>query len=70
MTPSTAIGIAIAVIVLASVVPTAFDSFYAADTANWTIDGEEDSKTVDLWYLIPLLIVVAVLLAFYARGRD
>lgn len=63
------VGFAIALIVLASVAPTALDSFYNTNTSAWQIDGKEDTKTVALWWLMPLIIVAVVLILIYEKLR-
>ncbi len=60
---STIIAIAIGVIVMAILLPVAFDQFYEANTANWTINGQQDTKVVNIWYLLPFFIVLALLIA-------
>lgn len=63
------IGFAIGLIVLASVLPTAMDVFYQTNTTNWDINGQEDTKTVLLWWLIPLIVVAVVLIMLYDQIR-
>ena len=63
------VGFAIALIVLASVAPTALDSFYNTNTSSWKIDGQEDTKTVALWWLMPLIVVAVVLILIYEKLR-
>ena len=61
------IGFAIGLIVLASVLPTAMDVFYNTNTTSWDINGSEDTKTVLLWWLIPLIVVAVVLIMLYKQ---
>lgn len=61
------IGFAIGLIVLASVLPTAMDVFYNTNTSSWDINGTEDTKTVLLWWLIPLIVVAVVLIMLYKQ---
>lgn len=61
------IGFAIGLIVLASVLPTAMDVFYNTNTTSWDINGQEDTKTVLLWWLIPLIVVAVVLIMLYKQ---
>lgn len=61
------IGFAIGLIVLASVLPTAMDVFYNTNTTSWDINGTEDTKTVLLWWLIPLIVVAVVLIMLYKQ---
>ena len=63
------IGFAIGLIVLAAVVPDAIGQFYATNTSAWQIDGAEDTKTTVLWWLIPLVIVAAVVMMIY-KNKD
>ena len=63
------VGFAIALIVLASVAPTALDAFYNTNTSAWQIDGQEDTKTVALWWLMPLIVVAVVLILIYEKLR-
>ena len=63
--------LAIAIIIMVSVMPSAIDTIYTTDTTNWTIDGSEDSKTTTIWWLLPLVVVAGiVLMAFgvFAMG--
>ena len=60
------IGFAIGLIVLAAVIPDAIGTFYATNTSAWlTADGTEDTKVTVLWWLIPLVIVAAVVMMIY-----
>lgn len=61
------IGFAIGLIVLASVLPTAMDVFYNTNTTSWDINGQEDTKTVLLWWLIPLIVIAVVLIMLYKQ---
>ena len=63
------IGFAIGLIVLAAVVPDAIGTFYSTNTSAWAINGIEDTKTTVLWWLIPLVIVAAVVMMIY-RNND
>jgi len=60
------IALAIGIIVVASIMPTAMDQLYAANTTDWTIDGAEDSKTTALWELLPMFAVLSILLVIIA----
>ena len=61
------IGMAIGLIVIAAVIPSAIETFYSASTANWTINGVEDTKTTTLWWLLPFIAVAVVLYMLYSR---
>lgn len=60
------IAIALAVIMISAMFPSAMDTFYGTNTTAWTIDGAEDTSTTGIWYMIPLLGVVAGLMIFVA----
>ena len=68
------IGMAIGLIVIASVVPSAIEAFYTVDTSGWAIGGNEtgygaieDAKAVTLWWLLPFIAVATVLYMLYKR---
>ena len=61
------IGMAIGLIVIAAVVPSAIEAFYATNTSAWLIDGVEDTKAVTLWWLLPFIAVATVLYMLYKR---
>ena len=61
------IGMAIGLIVIAAVIPSAIETFYSASTTNWTINGVEDTKTTTLWWLLPFIAVAVVLYMLYSR---
>lgn len=58
------IAIAVGTIMIAAMFPSAMDTFYGADTGNWTIDGAEDTKTTTIWEMLPMMAIVAGLLLF------
>ena len=60
------IALAIGIIVVASIMPTAMDQLYAANTSDWTVDGAEDTKTTALWELLPMFAVLSILLVIIA----
>lgn len=60
------ISLAIGLIVISSIMPTAMDQLYAANTSSWTIDSVEDTRTTALWELLPLFAVLAILLVVIA----
>jgi len=57
------VALAVLVIVIAALFPVALDIFYSADTGNWTINGQEDVKTVNLWYMLPFFVILSLLIA-------
>ena len=63
------IGLAISLIVIAAVVPSAIEAFYNTNTSLWTIDGVEDTKATTLWWLLPFICVAVVLYMVYSRMK-
>lgn len=61
------IGLAISLIVIAAVIPSAIESFYSTNTTAWTINGSEDTKATTLWWLLPFICVAVVLYMVYRR---
>ena len=56
-------------ILLVSLMPSAINSFYAVNTANWSQNGMagiyggvNDTATKAIWYLLPLIGVLAAFL--------
>jgi hypothetical protein len=70
------IGLAIAVIIIAYLVPPALNAFYGVDAADtfghYTEPGNESSPWIEdeavtgLWYLLPLFVVLAIVIAIIA----
>lgn len=67
------IAIAVGVIMLSAMFPSALDTFYGQDTADWGFgvyndtseaweSGEADTKATTIWYMLPMMGVVAGLL--------
>ena len=69
------IGMAIGLIVIAAIIPSAIETFYATDTSTWLLEAGnetgygsvEDSKAVTLWWLLPFIAVATVLYMLYKR---
>lgn len=61
------IGLAIGLIVIAAVIPSAIQAFYDTNTTLWQIDGAEDTKATTLWWLLPFISVAVVLYMIYKR---
>jgi len=66
-TAGSIIGMAIGLIVIAAVVPSAIEAFYATNTSTWLIGGVEDTKATTLWWLLPFIAVATVLYMVYKR---
>jgi len=67
------IAIAIGVIMISAMFPSALDTFYSQDTDEWGFgtynnttevweSGEADTKATTIWYLLPMMGVVCALL--------
>ena len=67
ITAGAVIGLAIGLIVIAAVIPSAISAFYETNTSTWLIDGTSDTKAVTLWWLLPFICVAAVLYMVYKR---
>ena len=69
------IGMAIGLIVIAAVIPSAIETFYATDTSTWLLvqgnetgyGSVEDTKAITLWWLLPFIAVATVLYMLYKR---
>ena len=59
-----AVGVFIMFILMANLLPTAFNQIFNASTTNWTSD------VVTLWELLPLLGVVGILLLLVSWGTQ
>lgn len=71
------IMVVLAVILIACLAPSALDGFYSANTTTWGFgtynassgvweSGTEDTKTTNIWKLLPLIVIV-VFLALIAK---
>jgi hypothetical protein len=63
MSPNAIIGLAISVIVMAAVLPSALTSLFNTSTAGWS------TGAVALWTALPLVIIAAVVVAYYSRKQ-
>ena len=54
------ITLALGIIVLAALLPTAFQQFYAANTTTWS------TAVQDMWALVPLMAILAVIVILVA----
>jgi hypothetical protein len=61
MSPNAIIGLAISVIVMAAVLPSALTTLFNTTTAVWS------TGAVALWTALPLVIIAAVVVAYYSR---
>jgi len=59
-----AVGIFVVFVLAANLLPTAFDQIFNASTSNWTSD------VAQLWELLPLLGVIALLLVLVGWATD
>lgn len=58
------IGIAVAALVVAIIVPIAFGQFFSTDTGSW------DAQTILIWGIIPLVVILAIVLFFLNKADD
>lgn len=58
------IGIAVAALVVAIIVPIAFSQFFSTDTGSW------DAQTILIWGIIPVVIILAIVLFFLNKADD
>lgn len=56
------IGIFLAILVGAAILPQALDDWFNASTGNW------DSGVAALWPLVPLVALIAIVYLFYRRA--
>ena len=59
-----AVGIFVVFILMANLIPTAFDQIFNASTSSWSSD------VVTLWELLPLMGVIAILLLLVGWATD
>ena len=59
-----AVGIFVVFVLAANLLPTAFNQIFNASTANWSSD------VAQLWELLPLLGVIALLLVLVGWATD
>ena len=58
------VGIAVAALIVAILIPIAFSQFFAVDTGSW------DAQTILLWGIVPLVIILALVLYFLNKADD
>lgn len=58
------IGIAVAALIVAIIIPIAFGQFFSVNTGSW------DAQTVLIWGIIPLVIILAIVLYFLNKADD
>ena len=69
------IGMAVGLIVIAAIIPSAIETFYTTNTSTWLLDAGnetgygavEDTKAITLWWLLPFIAVATVLYMLYKR---
>lgn len=64
MTPNTIIGLAIAVIVAAAVLPDAISTLFAVNTTGWS------TGATALWGALPIIIIAAIVVGFYTAKKG
>lgn len=58
------IGIAVAALVVAIIIPVAFSQFFATVTTSW------DAQTILIWGIIPVIVILAIVLFFLNKADD
>lgn len=56
--PKAVMTVALSIIFVAALIPTAFSQFFSADTSGW------DAGTVALWAIIPLAVLALIVLKY------
>lgn len=64
MSPNKIIGLAISVIILAAVLPSALSTLFNTSTAGWS------TGAVAMWDALPIIIIAAIVLAYYAKQKG
>ena len=67
MNLSAIIGLAVGVIVIAAIAPTAIETFYSTNTSGWQVNGEEDIIATSIWWLLPFITVIVFFYMVYKR---
>lgn len=58
------IGIAVAALVVAIIIPVAFSQFFSTVTTSW------DAQTILIWGIIPVIVILAIVLFFLNKADD
>lgn len=58
------IGIAVAALVVAIIIPIAFGQFFSTVTTSW------DAQTILIWGIIPVIVILAIVLFFLNKADD
>lgn len=58
------IGVAVAALIVAIIIPVAFSQFFSTVTTSW------DDQTILIWGIIPVIVILAVVLAFLNKADD
>lgn len=58
------IGISVACLVVAIILPIAFGQFFSTVTTSW------DAQTILIWGIIPLVVILAIVLYFLNKADD
>lgn len=64
MSPNKIIGLAISVIVMSAVLPSAITTLFGVNTSAWS------AGAVALWDALPLIIISAIVLAYYSSKKG
>ena len=58
------------IVVLAYMLPVAIGAFYETDTSAWKIDEAEDTKVINMYWLLPLFAVLAGMFIILQEIRN
>ena len=64
LAPSTIISLAIALIIMAIMIPIALSEFFLADTTGW------GASAVRLWEIIPIFVIITIVMSVISVVRE
>ena len=64
LAPATIISLAIALIIMAIMVPIALSEFFLAETTGW------GASTLRLWEIIPIFVVITIVMSVISTAKD
>ena len=64
LAPSAIISLAIALIIMAIMIPIALSEFFLADTTGW------GASTLRLWDIIPIFVIITIVMSVIGTARD
>lgn len=64
LAPSTIISLAIALIIMAIMIPIALSEFFLANTTGW------GASTLRLWEIIPIFVIITIVMSVIGVVRE